>query len=249
MCFMINIRRIGIIIIFAVGLLESTLFGPVAAVRGDELLQAVQNLHAKYAAELQQLAAWCEQKGLKEQANQTLAALGRGDPTKFYVPKLPVDIGPAKLPPEASPEMTEWDARLGRLRREQSAAVFELARRAVRGKHSGLALELALEAVRANPDNESVRRMLGQEKFQNQWHTLYEIKKLRAGMVWHNKFGWLPKGQVRRYEEGQRFYNGKWISAAEDAHGAATSNPAGISKPNIMPSAQTIVSRRAWPWQ
>jgi hypothetical protein len=211
------IMRSIIGIFFTAGLAVSALLGSAAAVRGDELLQAVHDLQAKYAADLKELAAWCEEKGLKEQASLTLNVLGPHDPLKFYIPILPVEVGPGKLPEGASLEITEWDARLSSLRREQSAALYDLARRAVRSRHPGLALELALDAIRANPDNESVRRLFGYQKYQGQWHTLYEIKKLRLGMVWHEKFGWLPKGHVRRYEEGQRYFDGKWISAAEDA--------------------------------
>lgn len=209
-------RRIANRVFFIVGL-TALFLGSRGIARGDELQRAAQNLQAKYADDLKQLAAWCEEKGLKEQARQTLAVLGPHDPVKYYVSILPDEVGPAKLPEGASPDVIEWDTRLSRLRRDQAAALNDLARRAVRSRHAGLALELVLDAVRANPDDESVRRILGYQKFQNQWHTLYEVKKLHAGMVWHDKFGWLLKSQVRRYENGQRFYEGKWISAAEDA--------------------------------
>jgi len=201
------------------------LFGSISTSVGDELVHAAQNLQTKYADELKQLAAWCEEKGLEEQARQTLAVLGPHDPVKFYIPVLPDQLGPAKPPDGASPDVIEWDMRLNRLRREQAGALYDLARRAMRSQHAGLALELVLDAVRANPDNESVRRLLGYQKFQNQWHTIYEVKKLHSGMVWHEKFGWLPKAHVRRYEEGQRYFDGKWISAAEDAqrHGDISS--------------------------
>ena len=59
--------------------------------------------------------------------------------------------------------------------------------------------------------------MFGYQKFRDQWRTLYEVKKLRAGFVWSEKFGWLPKAYLRRYEEGQRYSDGRWISAEEDA--------------------------------
>ena len=130
---------------------------------------------------------------------------------------LPVEVGPPKLPEGASPAVVEWDQRLIRLRRDQAIALYDLGRRAVRTNRPGLALELALDAIRANPDNEIVRRLFGYQKYQNQWRTLYEVKKLRAGMVWTDKFGWLQKAHLKRYEDGQRYRNGKWISAAEDA--------------------------------
>ena len=92
-----------------------------------------------------------------------------------------------------------------------------MARRAVRTGRAGLAFDLALAAIQANPDYEPARRLFGYQKFRDQWRTLYEVKKLRAGFVWSEKFGWLPKAHLRRYEEGQRYCDGRWISAAEDA--------------------------------
>jgi hypothetical protein len=190
-------------------------FTPASA-RADELAKQAEDLKAKYAADINELATWCEEKTLKVSARKTRAVLGPDDPLKFYVPVLPTDIGPAKPPDGASPEYVEWDQKLSKLRKDQSVALYDLARRAVRAKQPGLALELALEAIRANPDNESVRRLFGFQKYQNQWRTAYDAKKLRQGLVWNDKFGWLPKSHVKRYEQGQRFRNNKWISAADD---------------------------------
>ncbi|MCC6126884.1 MAG: DUF1570 domain-containing protein [Pirellulales bacterium] len=183
----------------------------------DELARTAQELKSKYAAELNQLASWCDEKGLKAEARKTRNALGPHDPMKFYVPALPAEAGPPKLPPDAPPAVVEWDQKFNRLRKEQAAALNELARRAMRSNRPGLALESALDAIRANPDNESVRRLFGYQKYQNQWRTVYEVKKLRQGLVWTDKFGWLPKAYVKRYEEGRRFCNNKWITSAEDA--------------------------------
>jgi hypothetical protein len=185
--------------------------------RADELAKQAEDLKTKYAADINDLAKWCEEKTLKVSARKTRAVLGPDDPLRFYVPVLPMDIGPAKPPDGASPEYIEWDQKLNKLRKDQSVALYDLARRAVKGKQPGLALELALEAIRANPDNESVRRLFGFQKFQSQWRTAYDAKKLRQGLVWSDKFGWLPKSHVKRYEQGQRFRNNKWISAADDA--------------------------------
>jgi len=55
------------------------------------------------------------------------------------------------------------------------------------------------------------------QPFRGQWRTAYEADKLRDGYIWHDKFGWLRKSYVQRYEDGQRFYRGRWISAEQDA--------------------------------
>ena len=40
---------------------------------------------------------------------------------------------------------------------------------------------------------------------------------MRENFVWSDKFGWLSKSYLHRYEEGQRYCDGRWISAADDA--------------------------------
>ena len=130
---------------------------------------------------------------------------------------MPSEVGPAKLPADASAKVVEWNARLGRLRHEQAVALFEIARRAARAGRATTAFELALAAVQASPDYEPTRRLFGYQKFHDQWRTPYEVKKLRSGFVWSDKFGWLSKANLHRYEQGQRFCDGRWITAAEDA--------------------------------
>jgi len=103
------------------------------------------------------------------------------------------------------------------LRHEQADQLFLLARRAIKIQRASLAFELVMAAIHANPDHEAVRRLLGYQKFQGHWRTLFEIRKLRSGQVWHKKYGWLPEAHVPRYDAGERFYRGRWISAEEDA--------------------------------
>ena len=107
--------------------------------------------------------------------------------------------------------------RFGRLRHGYAVAAYEIARHAVSTGRAALAFELVLAAVEADPDYEPVRRLLGYQKFRDQWRTFYEARKLRAGFVWSEKFGWLSKPFLRRYEDGQRHCDGRWITAAEDA--------------------------------
>lgn len=188
---------------------------PVAAAKNP--LRVALDLRAKYAADIEQLAKWCESNGLADEAKKTRHALAPTDPYKLYVPVLPEAVGPPKLPAEAPPKVVEWDSRFNRLRRDQAVVLFEIARHAVRGGRVALAFDLALAAIQADPNYEPVRRLFGYQKFRGQWHTRYEVKKLRAGLVWSGKFGWLPKSHARRYEEGQRHCNGRWITADDDA--------------------------------
>jgi hypothetical protein len=35
--------------------------------------------------------------------------------------------------------------------------------------------------------------------------------------LWHERFGWLPKDHVERYERGERYSQGRWLSAEQEA--------------------------------
>jgi len=190
---------------------------PIVEAQPPDLHRAAVEQHARYAAELESLAKWCESKGLAEEARVTRRVLGPRDPYKLYIPILPKEVGPPKFPADASADAVKWDSRLWRLRRDHAAALYGMARRAARAGRAALAFDLAMAAIQANPDNESVRHLFGYQKYHDQWRTIYEKKKLRAGFVWSDKFGWLPKSHLSRYEQGQRSFNGRWISAAEDA--------------------------------
>ncbi len=225
--------------------------------------RAASEFRAKYVAEIEALAKWCEENGLADEAQKTRHVLGPTDPHKVFIPVLPDQVGgslplpdgnqsggrddsadsphPNPLPvgegtevgplpvgegTEAGPrpkgegtkeKIDEWVSRLAKLRRDHAAALYDLARAAVRNGQAGLAFDLAIAAIRTDPDYEPARRLFGYQKFRDQWRTAYEVKKLRSGFVWSDKFGWLPKAYLRRYEDGQRFDNGRWISAEEDA--------------------------------
>ena len=184
---------------------------------GSDPTRAARDLRAKFTTDIEDLARWCESKGLAEEAKKTRRVLSPTEPNKLFVSILNNVVGPAKLPADASKEAVEWDQRLAKLRRDYASSLFDMARRSVRSRREGLAFELAIEAVHADPDYEPVRRLFGFQKFRDHWRTAYEVKKLRTGSVWNDKFGWLPKNYVRRYEDGQRLVDGRWIPAVEDA--------------------------------
>ncbi len=186
-------------------------------IRADELIRAARELHTSYSAQLQELADWCDKQGLSEQARITRQWMGKRDPNKLYVADLPRAIGRPDLPPDTPANVVEWDRRFWQLRRQQAKLLEALARRAVRADRASLAFDLAIAAIREDPDFDSIRRLLGYQKYRNGWYTLYEVEKLKSGQVWHDQFGWLPAKYLRRYEQGERWSPKGWVSAEEDA--------------------------------
>jgi hypothetical protein len=183
----------------------------------DDVARAAENLITRYQAQLGELAAWCDQHGLAREAQTTRDWFKPRDPTKLYVAMSPQTVGAAPLPADAPPDAIQWHQRFLALRQEQADALFGLARSAVRKGRSSLAFDLVMLALHENPDHEPIRKLLGYQKYQGQWRTLYEVNRLSAGQVWDDQFGWLPKAFVERYHSGWRNYQGRWITTEEDA--------------------------------
>jgi hypothetical protein len=200
-------------VVFACRLLAGA---PAFAVEVD-LQTARAELESAFAADVGALADWCDERQLPEQAATTRAWLRPADPRRLHLIDLPRDVGRVPLPKDTPSDVFEWDRRFHTLRHEQGAKLFDLARQAIRAKRASLAMELVLAALREDPDHAAGRRLLGYQPFRGQWRTAYEVRKLQGGQVWDERFGWLPKNHLTRYEAGERFSDGGWKSAEEDA--------------------------------
>ena len=109
----------------------------------------------------------------------------------------------------------------------------------------GLAFDLAMAAIQANPDYEPVRRLLGYQKFRDQWRTLYEAKKLRDGQRLERQVrlaaeGLSPPLRGRAALLRRPLDLGRRRRRAASRHPA----PAGTSRPSTTRSARTTASRR-----
>ena len=170
-----------------------------------------------YRVRLDELADWCRGEGLTDQAAKTKGWARPRAADKLYITVLCEEIGPPKLPDDVPANVGQWQERFWKLRREQAETLFKIARRAVRQRRPSLAFDLLLATVREDPDHEAARRILGYQKFRGRWHTLFEIRKLRADWVESERFGWIRKADLPRYEKGERRHADRWISAEEDA--------------------------------
>jgi hypothetical protein len=96
-------------------------------------------------------------------------------------------------------------------------SLFVLARKAALAGQSSLAFQWSTEAVRENPDHAAARRVLGYQQRDGHWLTAYGARMADAGKTWHPKFGWIVASDAPRYEAGERFVGGNWITADADA--------------------------------
>ncbi len=96
-------------------------------------------------------------------------------------------------------------------------AAFQKAVIAATQNRASDAYQLTYEALAADPAFAPARKLLGYVKLGDGWHTPFEARQLKAGKIWHERFGWLPADAVARYEKGERYYRGRWMSAEQEA--------------------------------
>jgi len=182
-----------------------------------DVVQERAELHSAYGAKLDALVRQCEAEKLPNAAAAISTWLPERRPDQLLLFLPPNSLDATANDFRQQQPAASWREKWQSLRNEQADALLKLARRAVEEHRSSLAYELIVEALRENPEHERARAMLGYQRFQDAWHTPFEIRQLRGGKVWHEQFGWLPKAHVARYEQGERFSSGRWMTAEEEA--------------------------------
>ncbi len=195
---------------------------PPGSLQAADVRAARAAFDAKFASQLADLAAWCEQHDQSAVATWTKDWVIKRDPNKLYIYVLPDALN---APPQidASPALKEWWEKMTDLRRQQADELFGLAGQALAENQLSRAYELLREAVHENPDHEKARDILGYERHDGHWVAPYAAKRLARGDIYQNTFGWIPAADLPRYEKGERPFRDVWRPAAEDAkaHAAA----------------------------
>jgi len=189
----------------------------VAVSSVEEINQRRQTLGSNYHEKLDELAQWCQQRQLNKQAAMMRHWLPVRQPGKIYLHLPGEGPSPAKVVESDSPDLARWRERFWKLREAQAQALFEIAQIAVESQHPALAMGLVHEAVHEDGDHEDARLLIGYRRYKGGWYTAESARRMRRGQVWHEKYGWLLRQHVQRYEAGQRYRNGRWMSAEDDA--------------------------------
>jgi hypothetical protein len=102
------------------------------------------------------------------------------------------------------------------VRHDYAKDLYLLSRRALGREYVSYAYDLIREVVVRDPDHAQARRLLGFVRFGQEWVTPFAADRLRNKYVWSDTFGWLPKDHLPRYENGERYFDHRWISAAQE---------------------------------
>ncbi|MBA3312645.1 MAG: DUF1570 domain-containing protein [Planctomycetaceae bacterium] len=212
-------RMIHLCLAFSFGALTFLGVAEAAESRQLEQLKARHaTLRRDYAETLASLAHDLEAVGAIDAAGEAWKLAVPPNPREIVVTRLPSQVQP-EVPHDVPAEERALRLKLRKAREQQSTELYQLSRQALSPptRSVQLAFELLRESAVQNPDNAIARKVLGFVRAGDEWLTPFERRKRQAGEVWHDRYGWLPKDHVQRYEAGERNYEGRWITAENEA--------------------------------
>jgi len=169
-----------------------------------------------YQRELQELLRYCQQEELTEASKIVRQWVQLPDLEDLQSRALPTKVQET-IPLDLPQEERFWRTQLRHHRKEYAKQIYLLARQALHAGSPSYAHKLIREVLYFDPDHLVARRLLGYVQYKEDWVTPFAAQMLRKGNVWHDRFGWLPKNHVERYEAGERQFRSRWMSATQEA--------------------------------
>ncbi len=165
--------------------------------------------------QIETLAQNADEKNLKDLAAEIRAHLAATQLDGNILVRLPRTVQPEislTLPEDERQIRLE----LRRIEQAYAKSIYLLSRRALNDGYPNFTWDMVREVVRHDSDHEIARKLLGYWRQGNEWVTPYAARMMRSRNVWHDKFGWIPAGNVPRYERGERYFSGRWMSAEQE---------------------------------
>ncbi len=171
----------------------------------------------QFASEMEAVARECDHAQLTSLAAEIRQSALPLEQQPGNIDNLPTHIQ-AEIPATLPPAERAARVRVRKLRTTYANDLYLLARRALTEQHRSpsFAYRLVREVLFHDPDHAITRKMLGYRRNGEEWTTQFAADMKKANLVWHDEFAWLPAKHVERYEAGERFYNGKWLTAARE---------------------------------
>lgn len=164
-------------------------------------------------SEYKKLLVFCQQNNLRSGQESLGKAIDEideipGELPEAVTPDIPIDLPPLER---------QWQTKKRAIDKQLAIDLNLLARRAINAGQPSFAFDLVHDAGKFDPDNRAVRKLLGFIQSEGKWITPFQATMARYRNVWHPTYGWIKKAYVEKYEDGERRYKGKWISAEKEA--------------------------------
>ncbi len=226
-------RRLGFLLI---ALLLLPVFSPALAFADDEstrdrryrqLLEKRQSILDSLQRDLDSVRSWCMEHELPD-AVEEVSRVAQQILTPDVESSQPKYVSPP-VSKSLPIEHQQWQLQLRHHREERAKELYTLARSTLRAGFPSLAYMMIGDVIRIDPDHQFARSILGTELFTDptrkddagyagEWVSLFE-KRMRSGSrphVNHATYGWIPAGNVARYDEGLRPWKSDWVSVEKE---------------------------------
>ena len=177
------------------------------------LLQKYEIRRESFESEMEQIASFCAENSFLSDADRIRKRAKTIELTSQELDNLPTHVLP-ELPKNLDPIEERWRVKLAHVQREYAKDLYKFSRQAIREQNASLAFDLIRRCVYYDPDHQQGRMLLGFVKDDDQWVTPF-VRSMK-GLVDDPKYGWLPEEHVIKYQNGQRLFEGRWISAERE---------------------------------
>lgn len=119
------------------------------------------------------------------------------------------------IPPGATPEIV-WKQQWRTLQDQHASALYTFAMEVMRQQHIGLGYRIARTVLQVNPDHAEARQMLGYVRDGSEWTTPFTRQKKKDDEFWDDRYGWIRKADLTKYEKGLRPYRDRWLPEEQE---------------------------------
>lgn len=157
---------------------------PVALQAGDDsLVRRHAELSGKFIAQLEALAAKCDELGMAPQAERTREIIAPRQSGRIVLFVAEQDSA-KRAQADGNERVRQWREKLASLRAAYADSLYALSLEAAADQQGQLALRLMYEVLRENPDHLEAKRLLGFSR------RVMRSVKPRAPSGDHREFGW-----------------------------------------------------------
>lgn len=198
-----------------------------ASARERQLEEALRVQTARvttaYCEDFESLVVLALRKGLKERAEQVIDRVASLDPEYEDLERMRAALGRVEQAEGEGLEKLreDFDERLERVDERHAKRLFSFAERCFELGLFSRSYDLLLQVLELAPDPRSryqrtARSILGYvwDREEKRWITEWEARRKRTHVLTDE--GWVPKRDMRKWQEGLRPYKGKWVSAERE---------------------------------
>ncbi len=188
---------------------------PNGATQAGRIVTQRADLYARFFKRLDDLIEWAEKKELPDAVAELKRWQTPVDGHQLLQRRLPRLKHP-DVPRDIPQVERDWQIALKVAREAHAKELYLLSRRSVNDDQPSLAYAVLREVLHFHPDHERARALLGFVQLGEEWMSPFAAKMAKKNMVWHDRFGWLPEANIKRYENGERLMQTQWMSAERE---------------------------------